>query len=190
MKDSKNESLEYIAVFNELLDKVINEPEKQFILFGKRNFFKSEGHKYSLLFHAIENIPFKNLDTSLSLVAPILTYKKVRSEADAFIYDWNKANPCLDIFGIKKSSEKEVYFYRITTNEKDGYKGIKGLANYFVDRKKLITDIMTNNASKFEKEINESIEEINKKYSPQPSIPQENLKSVTSFIPIIRKKEK
>jgi len=172
-----------ILVFRSLEKRILTEKDKQFSLFGDRDLVGGKIQNYDLIFHAIENIQFKELETIeevTNLVIPVLPLKNGYDHKDIYklekisdlvlpfmidkedkidlldMYKLNKENPLLDTFALRKLNSLD--FYRAIKNKK-GVE-IKN-ENYSLANE---TDIFKMFGEKLYLDLTERIKKINKKY--------------------------
>lgn len=116
-----------IAIFENLLYTILNEPTKQFTLFGERNLFSDKNIDHDLVFHMLENIPVRKLERPAAFIIPVLPLNEKQeyndmcklAKADGFIfptmvekedskylamYNLYKKHPFLDTFAVRPNS--------------------------------------------------------------------------------------
>lgn len=92
-------------LLEEVANEVMENPEKQFSLFGIRDYVLYLGEKHDMIFHVIEGFAPENLKQSSFLTVPVLQHKYPEQSAEAKLYmaELFRGKSFLDTFAVRES---------------------------------------------------------------------------------------
>ena len=129
-----------ILLLEEVANEILKDKNQDYILLGKKNYFRPSGKSYDFLFHAIKGIPLDRIEPEPFLVVPVFSYE-CPAELDQVrvaIYEANKINGSIELFASRDKKTK-VVTCRGKEDEKSGF------FFKFFDIKKLPVGLEINN---------------------------------------------
>ena len=95
-----------ILLLEEIINKVMQNPDKEFCLFGKENYDFGDIGKYDFIFDFIQKIPLEKLKDAPYLIIPVFLDKPGSDQSILRMNETNKVNPLIQTFAFKDNKPR------------------------------------------------------------------------------------